>query len=96
MSLGVSREEITEYSFLLAVPTMVAATGLDVIKNKDMILHSGNLALLLVGLITAFIFAMLAIKGFMSYVRKNDFLGFGIYRIAIAVFGFLFLINIAQ
>jgi undecaprenyl-diphosphatase len=91
MSIGISRSAIVEYSFLLAVPTMLAATGLDAIKNKDLIMHSGNFSALLVGLVVSYVVALFAIKGFLSYIKKSDFVPFGIYRIIIALAFFLFI-----
>lgn len=91
ISLGISRIAIVEYSFLLAVPTMLAATGLDALKNRDLIMHSGNISALIIGLLVSYVVALLAIKGFLAYVRKKDFVPFGIYRIAIALLFFLFI-----
>ena len=82
--LGISREVIVEFSFMLAVPTMVAATGLDLIKSGHS--FSGNeFELLAIGFVTAFIFAILAIKFFLGYVKNHTFTSFGIYRILIAI-----------
>lgn len=89
MTLGISRTAIAEYSFLLAVPTMCAATGLDVIKNHKLIFSSGNLGVLITGFATSFIGALIAIKFFLGYVKKNNFVYFGVYRIAIAIIFFL-------
>lgn len=85
MMQGVSRTAIAEFSFLLAVPTMCAATGLDILKNKDALMHSGNLGALLVGFVVSYIVAIVAIKGFLSFVKKHDFIVFGVYRILIAL-----------
>ena len=87
LALGISREAIVEFSFLLAVPTMVAATGLDLIKSG----HSfggGQVELLAIGFITAFIFAFIAVKFLLTYVKNHTFTSFGIYRILIAVLFF--------
>jgi undecaprenyl-diphosphatase len=92
LALGLSRTTITEFSFLLALPTMAAATALDLYKNYDVILERGNLSLLVVGFVVAYIVALIAIKWLLSYVRRNDFSAFAFYRIAIAFAGFLFLI----
>ncbi len=86
--LGISREAIVEFSFMLAVPTMVAATGLDLIKSGHS--FSGNqYELLAIGFITAFIFAFFAIKFLLNYVKNHKFTSFGIYRILIAIIFFL-------
>jgi len=82
--LGLPRKTIVEFSFLLAVPTMLAATGLDLIKNAASF-SLGQFNLLAVGFITAFILAIIGIKFFLSYIQKNTFTGFGIYRIIAAL-----------
>lgn len=81
---GLSRESATEFSFLLAVPTMFAATALDIYKSRDMITQGGVLSLF-VGTVLAFIFAMLAVKFLVNYVKKHDFTAFGVYRIILAI-----------
>ena len=81
---GLNRKTATEFSFLLAVPTMFAATGLDLYKSRDMIAQGGFL-MLFAGTILSFFFAMLAIKFLINYVKKHDLTPFGIYRIILAV-----------
>jgi undecaprenyl-diphosphatase len=81
---GLDRETATEFSFLLAVPTMVAATGLDLYKSRHMIAQGGFLTLF-VGTVLAFFFAIVAVKFLINYVKKHDFTAFGIYRIILAV-----------
>lgn len=84
LMLGIKRKTIVEFSFLLAVPTMAAATLLDLAKNyKDF--SSDQFSFLAVGFIAAFVTAILAIKFLLSYIRKHNFTVFGIYRIAIAL-----------
>ena len=85
---GVSRSDIVEFSFLLAIPTMLAASFLDLYKGVGEIGHN-EIVLLATGFITAFIVAILAIKGFISYIQKHNFIGFAYYRIIVGV---LFLI----
>ena len=82
--LGISREAIVEFSFMLAVPTMLAATGLDLLKSGHS--FSGNqYELLAVGFVTAFVAAYFAIMFLLDYVKKHTFTSFGIYRIVIAL-----------
>jgi undecaprenyl-diphosphatase len=83
MLRGISRETIVEFSFLLAVPTLLAATTLDIIKNPQ-VLSGSDSGLLAVGFVTAFILAFASIKIFLGYVRRHDFVPFGIYRVLIA------------
>ncbi len=63
---------------------MAAATGLDVLKNYEMILSS-NLSILAIGLIASFASALLAIKWLLNFVQKHTFIPFGIYRILVAL-----------
>lgn len=92
MMQGIRRTAIAEFSFLLAVPTMAAATSLDILKNRDSLMHGGNFGALVVGFVVSYIVAIFAIKGFLSFVRKNDFTVFGIYRILIAVVFWMFVV----
>ncbi|MGI0405800.1 undecaprenyl-diphosphate phosphatase [Helicobacter himalayensis] len=85
--LGLNRRVAAEFSFLLALPTMFAATGYDVYKNLH-ILDSANLAIMLVGGAVAFVCALGAIKFFLFFVSRFSYVPFGIYRILI---GALFL-----
>ncbi len=86
---GLNRKTATEFSFLLAVPTMFAATGLDIYKSRHMITQGGFLTLFM-GTIFSFFFAMLAIKFLINYVKKHNLTAFGIYRIVLAVLFWLF------
>jgi undecaprenyl-diphosphatase len=67
---------------------MFAASGYDLLKEKDNITHD-NLALLLIGGLVAFLVAIVAVKGFIAFLNKYGFKHFGYYRI---VLGMLFLI----
>ena len=84
LALGLKRETIVEFSFLLAVPTMVAATGLDLVKSS-VGFSLNEWGLLLIGLMVAFLSALLAIKSFLNYIRHHDFIAFGLYRMIIAL-----------
>lgn len=86
--LGLKRKTIVEFSFLLAVPTMVAATGLDLYKSAGQF-SASEWDFLLVGFITSFITAIAGIKFLLGFIKKYTFIPFGIYRIlAAAVFWF--------
>ncbi|HEY2065259.1 MAG TPA: undecaprenyl-diphosphate phosphatase [Gemmatimonadaceae bacterium] len=85
--LGVSKRTIVEFSFMLAVPTMVAASGLELVKNHEAL--AGNFGLLAVGFVVSFVTAIAAIKSFLGYIKKHDFAAFGWYRIALAVVFYL-------
>ena len=84
--LGMNRKTIVEFSFLLAVPTMLAAAGLDLIKNANSF-QTDQFGFLAIGFIVSFLTALLAVKWLLSYVSKNDFKLFGWYRMGlVAVF----------
>jgi len=87
--LGLSRSPIVEFSFLLAVPTMLAATGYDLLKNASSFAPQ-QFGVLTAGFITSFFVALLSIKFLLAFVRTNTFIPFGIYRIAVAL-AFMFL-----
>ena len=81
--LGVSKRTIVEFSFMLAVPTMLAASGLELLKNRSAL--DGNLTILSIGFVVSFLTAILAIKSFLGYIKKRDFSAFGWYRIVLAI-----------
>ncbi len=81
--LSLSRSTIVEFSFLLAVPTMLAATLYDLYKNAATFAPQ-EFGVLAAGFISSFVFALLAIKLLLAYVRTNTFIPFGIYRISVA------------
>lgn len=82
--LDIKREPAVEFSFLLAIPTMAAATGLDLLKSGKH--FTGNqYELLAIGLIGAFISALIVVKWFVGFVKHHSFVPFGIYRILIAL-----------
>lgn len=86
--LGTKRKAAVEFSFLLAIPTMLAATGLDLVKNQFSF-SSYEYSLLAIGLMGSFVVALIAIKFFMQFIKTHTFIPFGIYRIILAVLFFL-------
>lgn len=92
MALKLDREAAVEFSFLLAIPTMVAATGLDLVKSAGTI-SSSQIFDLVLGTLIAFIVALLVIRWLLRYVQKNNFIGFGVYRIILAIVYFLLFIK---
>jgi undecaprenyl-diphosphatase len=91
LALGMKRETIVLFSFLLAVPTMVAASGYDLLMSYNEF-SSGQISLLLVGFVASFLVALPAIKLFLGYVRKHSFIPFGVYRIVVVMLFFFFVI----
>jgi undecaprenyl-diphosphatase len=84
MFLGIERRTIVEFSFLLAIPTMLAATVLDVFKSAAAF-SPGEMELLGIGFVISFIVALLSIKFLLRYIQHHTFILFGIYRIAVAL-----------
>ena len=78
--LGVSRTVAAEYTFFLAVPVMFGASALKLVKF-GFSFTSQELAILFVGLVTAFAVSVFVIKFLMNYIKKHDFTAFGWYRI---------------
>lgn len=81
---GLSRKEATEFSFFLAIPTMAAATGFDLVKTR-MEFSGGEYGLLAFGFVGAFVTALLTVKWFVGFVEKHNLSIFGWYRIGLAV-----------
>ncbi|KKP43553.1 MAG: Undecaprenyl-diphosphatase [Parcubacteria group bacterium GW2011_GWA2_33_14] len=88
--MGINRQTIVEFSFLLAVPTMAAATGYDLLKSAGNFSFS-EFHLLAIGFIVSFFVAMASIKWLLHFVKNHTFIFFGIYRI-IAALLFYFLV----
>ncbi|WP_372934706.1 undecaprenyl-diphosphate phosphatase [Mariniphaga sediminis] len=84
MILGCSRMVAVEFSFFLAIPTMIAATSYSLFKMGFSI-SSGELSVLLIGFSVSFLVAWIVIAGFMGFIAKKSFLVFGYYRIIIGV-----------
>lgn len=84
MLLGTSRYIAAEFSFFLAIPVMFGASLLKLVKFGFGFTGT-ELAILLVGMATAFAVSVLAIRFLMSYIKKNDFKAFGWYRIVLGI-----------
>ena len=85
--LGVSRSAASEFSFFLAIPTMLGASALKILKFmlEGTKITGLEIGILLVGCVVAFLVSLLVIKGLMQYVKKNNFEIFGQYRIALGI-----------
>jgi len=86
-----TRKNAAEFSFFLAVPTMLAASVLELYKTFHSI-NSSDIKLLLIGNVVAFIVALLAIKGFITFLTRHGFKVFGYYRIIVG--GFILLLMV--
>jgi undecaprenyl-diphosphatase len=84
MAAGLSRPAATELSFLLAIPVMVAATGLDLVKRWD-VLAGPDLGYLALSFVVAFASALVVVRALLRYVRTHTFIPFAIYRVLVAV-----------
>jgi undecaprenyl-diphosphatase len=82
--IGVDRKTAAEFTFYLAVPVMFGASLLKLVKY-GFAFQSNELAVLIVGMVVAFIVSMLIIRFLMSYIKKHDFKVFGWYRIVLGV-----------
>lgn len=85
--LGLRRTSIVEFSFLLAVPTMGAATAYDLLKNYHTF-PQADISLLAIGSVAAFFSALIALRFLITYVKTHTFTAFGWYRIVIATLFF--------
>lgn len=90
--LGCNRKVATEFSFLLALPTMIIASGYSAYKNYA-VFNADNLLILAVGFVVAFLSALIAIKLFLGFVARFNFIPFGIYRIILGI-AFLFYLEV--
>lgn len=84
LSVGLSRKEAVEFSFLLALPTMTAATGLDLLKSAHAF-STNEVGLLAVGFVISWVTALVVVKAFVRFVTRATFIGFGYYRIGVAL-----------
>jgi len=89
MLFGLSRKAATEFSFFLAVPTLVAAGGYDLLKNRAL-LSAHDAPIFGIGLVVSFVSAFVVIRWLIRYVATHDFKPFAWYRIA---FGLLVLLS---
>lgn len=89
--MGVSRKAAAEFSFFLAIPVMLGASGLKIVKfvrdaggNIASAFNSTQLAVLAIGTVVSFLVSLVAVKFLVGFVRRHSFEGFGWYRIALA------------
>ncbi len=86
MILGFKREDSAKYSFLLAIPTIFVASVFDLYKSKELFLGNLNyLSLLIIGFVISFITAYFSVKWLINYLKNNNLIIFGIYRILLAI-----------
>lgn len=95
---GVSRGTAAEFSFFMAIPTMVGASGIKLLKFflSGVSFSAMDMLILLVGCTVSYIVSLLVIKGLMNYVRKHSFSAFGIYRIVLGIAVLLYFLVIKK
>ena len=88
MLTGVSRSASAEFSFFMAIPIMLGASGLKILKFilEGFTATGTEIALLLIGIVVSFVISLAAIKFLMDFVKKHSFAPFGIYRIILGAF----------
>ena len=87
LMLGVGRSAGSEFSFFMAIPTMLGASAIKMLKFllSGAVITGTEIGVLIVGCVVSFLVSLLVIKALMEYVRKNTFSVFGIYRIVLGV-----------
>ncbi len=85
---GCTRTIASEYSFFIAIPTMVGASLLKIVKyfSNYGLFSFSQLILLIIGTLISFVVSLIAIRSLMNYVKKHDFTIFGYYRIFLGIF----------
>src|SRR3954453_6342079 len=88
LSLGVERRTAAEFSFFLAIPTMVGATTLELVKHHDELLAGASgvgFGTVAVGFLVSFVVAIVVVKGFVHYISRHGFAPFAWYRIIVGL-----------
>ncbi len=90
--MGLGRKASAEFSFLLAVPTMLVATSYDLFRSHSEF-QAQEWQVLLVGFSTAFLFALISVKALLAFLSRHSFVPFGIYRILVGLtYAYFFLL----
>lgn len=88
---GLSTATAAEFSFLLGLPTLGAATVYEALKSRHELVHIGVLNVV-IGLVVSFLVAWAVIAAFLSYLRKRGLSPFGLYRVALGIVVLIFLV----
>ncbi|MCB0321050.1 MAG: UDP-diphosphatase, partial [Bdellovibrionales bacterium] len=91
--LGLSRQVAAEFSFLVAVPVMAAATCFDLLKSWES-LGSDALGELAVGFLVSFVVALFAIRTFVGFLQRFSLAGFGYYRVILGIISLVWFLGI--
>jgi undecaprenyl-diphosphatase len=95
LSLGVERRTAAEFSFFLAIPTMVGATTLEFAKHHDALMAGAGevgFGAVAVGFLVSFLVAIVVVKAFVAYISRHGFAPFGWYRIAVGAAALVWLL----
>ncbi|MER8411411.1 undecaprenyl-diphosphate phosphatase [Mesorhizobium sp. M1342] len=84
--LGVDKRAAAEFSFFLAIPTMVGAFAFDLFKNRN-VLSSADLPIIAVGFVAAFVTALIVVRFLLDYVSRNGYSLFGWWRLVVGIVG---------
>jgi undecaprenyl-diphosphatase len=90
LSLGVDRKTAAEFSFFLAIPTMLGATVLELFKNRD-VLGNASYNLMGIGFVVSFLVAIVVVKAFVAVISKIGFTPFAVYRIIAGIVALIWL-----
>ena len=95
LALGVERRTAAEFSFFLAIPTMLGASALELLKNRDAIASGGGVGLgaIAIGAAVSFVVALLVVKWFVGIVTKHGFVPFALYRVVAGTAALIWLIS---
>jgi undecaprenyl-diphosphatase len=95
LALGVERRTAAEFSFFLAIPTMLGASALELLKNRDAIASGGGVGLgaIAIGAAVSFVVALLVVKWFVGIVTKHGFVPFALYRVVAGTAALIWLIG---
>ncbi len=86
LSLGVERRTAADFSFFLAIPTMLGATVLEIAKHRDQLMAGASgvgFAVVAVGFVVSFVVAIVVVRAFVHYISRHGFAPFGWYRIVV-------------
>jgi undecaprenyl-diphosphatase len=95
LSLGVERRTAAEFSFFLAVPTMLGATTLEFVKHRHEIMSGAGVGMsaVAVGFVVSFVVAIVVVRAFVHYISKHNFAPFAWYRIVVGAAALVWLLN---
>ena len=85
LAVGLPRQAIVEFSFLLAIPTMLGATGYDLFKTNVLTFSALQYQSLILGFIGSFLVSLVVVRWFLQYIQHHNFTIFGLYRVVLAL-----------